>query len=401
MALYAPFFVNTLQRMLVFLSVMSVVWGLAHVYVGRRLLRKPPTDTDRAKRFRRIGWALLAALWALGPATFVLQRQVSTLPYGLLWLAFAYMGVFATVFFFLIVRDGALGGWALFERSARRPPDLERRRFLTDASNYGALGVTGVLSAWGVWETQRLAAVTEVDVPIDNLPPDFEGYRIAQVSDLHVGPLLKQPWLSQIVERVNSLDVDLVAVTGDLIDGTVDELRRDIAPLGELRGRDGAYFVTGNHEYYWNAEAWCAHVQSLGLHVLVNEHRIVERGTSSMAVAGCTDFNADRHLASHKSDPKRALAGAEQASVKLLLAHQPKSIAAAADAGYDLQLSGHTHGGQFFPFSMFVGLAHPFSEGLGQRDRTWIYVNRGTGFWGPPLRQAVPAEITLLRLVRG
>ena len=349
---------SVIQRMLVFLSVMSLVWALCHVYVGLRLLPRQEEPEVR-NRWRFAGWAMLTALWALGPVTFVLQRQAPELPSLFLWFAFAYMGVFATVFLLLVVRDIVLWIWVFGQRTAKRPLDLERRRFLTDATNYGALGATGILSAWGVWETQRLAAVVEVDVPVEGLSPDFDGYRIAQVSDLHVGPMLKRPWLSEIVQRVNALEADLVAVTGDLIDGTVNDLRRDIAPLGNLRGRDGVFFVTGNHEYYWDAEAWCEHVASLGLTVLVNEHRMVQRGSSQMAVAGCTDFNADRHLVSHTSDPKKALDGAEHADLKLLLAHQPKSIAAAAEAGYDLQLSGHTHGGQFFPFSPFCRLRPP------------------------------------------
>ena len=390
---------NTLSQMLAFLGVMSLVWAVAHIYVGRRLLRKRSNDRPEARRLRRLGWAVLGTLWAMGPATFVLQRQAPGLPEALVWFAFAYMGVFAVVFVLLLVRDLAFALWVLGEKGVRRPPDLERRRFLTDATNYGALGATGLLSAWGAWETQRLAEVVEVDIPVEGLAPDLDGYRIAQISDLHVGPLLKRTWLTDIVERVNALNADLVAVTGDLIDGSVATLRKDIAPLGELRGRDGVFFVTGNHEYYWDAEAWCEHVRSLGLIVLLNEHRVIERGGARLAIAGCTDYGASRHLAAHRSDPKKAVAGAEDADLKVLLAHQPKSIDAAAAAGYDLQLSGHTHGGQFFPFSLVVGFAHPFSEGLGRRDRTWIYVNRGTGFWGPPLRQAVPAEITLARLV--
>jgi predicted MPP superfamily phosphohydrolase len=204
-----------------------------------------------------------------------------------------------------------------------------------------------------------------------------------------------------VVDRVNDLSPDLIAVTGDLIDGTVEHLRHQVAPLGELRAPDGAFFVTGNHEYYWDAEAWCAEVARLGLTVLNNAHTVVRRGSASVVVAGVTDYTSARHLESHVSDPQKAIDGAPEAHLKLLLAHQPKTIVAAERAGFDLQVSGHTHGGQYFPWNLFVGLAHPFTVGLHPYRSTLIYVSPGTGYWGPPTRAGVPSEITLLRLTSG
>ena len=385
-------------RILVFFTIMTSVWLFAHWYVARRLLRPWHTSPRRKRRATIVFWALSP----LAPLTLSLGRALNGIDWvrPLLWVGYLQMGLFFLVFGFIVVRDVLFILGQLGHRILRRTPDPERRRFLTNASNAGVLGAASVVTGWGLAEAIRRVEVTEVDVPIEGLPLELDGYRIAQISDVHIGPLLKRGFLEQVVATVNGLEADLVAVTGDLVDGTVEDLRTHVAPLGELRGRDGVYFCTGNHEYYWDAPAWIDHVGSLGLVPLINEHRLVEREGARLLVAGCTDYSAERILAEHRSDPSEALRGADAHDVSLLLAHQPKSIHAAAEAGYTLQLSGHTHAGQFFPVSLFVGLAHPFSEGLGKEKDTWIYVNRGTGWWGPPIRAGVPAEITLLRLVR-
>jgi hypothetical protein len=158
--------------------------------------------------------------------------------------------------------------------------------------------------------------------------------------------------------------------------------------------------VTGNHEYYWDAPAWCAEVERCGMKVLNNANELVRHGDATLAVGGVTDYRASRHDESQASDPHKAIVGAEDADFKLLLAHQPKSVYEAARAGFDLQLSGHTHGGQFWPWNLVVGLAHPFTAGLDVFESMKIYVSRGTGYWGPPMRLGAPSEITLLTLKR-
>ncbi|MBO6940633.1 MAG: metallophosphoesterase [Deltaproteobacteria bacterium] len=386
------------MRVLVFFSVMTAIWVFAHYYVGRRLLVAWHAPPKRKKRAKIVLWSLAP----LSPLTLVAGRSLEGVDAlrPVLWAGYVYMGFFFLVFGFIVIRDVLFILGRLGRRVLRKDPDMERRRFLTNATNAGALGAASVVTGWGLAEAVRAVEVTEVDVPIEGLPPALDGYRIAQISDVHIGPLLKKPFLDGVVSTVNDLDADMVAVTGDLIDGTVEQLREHVAPLGDLRGRDGVFFCTGNHEYYWDAPAWIEHVRSLGLEPLINEHRLIEKDGAKVLVAGCTDYRADRILADHATDPAGAKDGADDHDVSILLAHQPKSIHAAAAAGYTLQLSGHTHAGQFFPVSLFVGLAHPFSEGLGKQDDTWIYVNRGTGWWGPPSRAGVPAEITLLRLVR-
>ncbi len=226
----------------------------------------------------------------------------------------------------------------------------------------------------------------------------MHGFTIAQISDIHVGPTIKREYLAAIVDAVNAIDADMVAVTGDLVDGTVHQLSRHTEPLRRLASRHGTYFVTGNHEYYSGAVAWVAELRRLGLRVLENEHVVLQHDGAQIVVAGVTDFGAHHFDAARRSDPAAAIAGAPS-SVKLLLAHQPRSAFAAASAGYHLQLSGHTHGGQFLPWNFFVRLQQPFTAGLHRMGALWVYVSRGTGYWGPPKRLGAPSEITRLRLV--
>jgi hypothetical protein len=228
----------------------------------------------------------------------------------------------------------------------------------------------------------------------------LHGFTIVQISDIHIGSTIKREYLAAIVDAVNDLEPDLIAVTGDLVDGSVGQLARHTAPMAGLAARHGAYFVTGNHEYYSGAGAWVAELRRLGLSVLLNEHVVLRHAGAAVVVAGVTDYGAHHFDAAHRSDPAAALAGAPtDAAVKVLLAHQPRSAFAAAPAGYHLQLSGHTHGGQFLPWNFFVRLQQPFTAGLHRLDALWVYVSRGTGYWGPPKRLGAPSEITRLRLV--
>ncbi len=186
-----------------------------------------------------------------------------------------------------------------------------------------------------------------------------------------------------------------MAITGDLVDGTVPDLAGDVEPLRRLASRHGAYFVTGNHEYYSGVGPWLIELERIGLRVLQNQHVVIERGGAKLVLAGVPDYNAAHFDRSHRSDPAAALAGAApDAAVKILLAHQPRSAAAAARAGFDLQLSGHTHGGQFMPWNLFVRLQQPFTAGLHRVGGMQVYVSRGTGYWGPPKRIGAPSEIT-------
>ncbi len=228
----------------------------------------------------------------------------------------------------------------------------------------------------------------------------MHGFSIAQISDVHVGPTIKRGFVEGVVRQVNALKADMIAVTGDLVDGSVQQLSAHTAPLAGLTARHGAYFVTGNHEYYSGERAWTAEIGRLGLRVLKNEHVVLKHDGASLVLAGVTDLSAHHFDPAQRSDPAAALRGAPvDAGARILLAHQPSSAMAAADAGFDVQISGHTHGGQFWPWNLFIHFFQPFSSGLHRLKNLWIYVSRGTGYWGPPNRFGVPSEITRIRLV--
>jgi predicted MPP superfamily phosphohydrolase len=266
--------------------------------------------------------------------------------------------------------------------------------------NLGVMTAAGGLTAFEARSAQDLPRVREIQVPLRNLHADLEGFRIAQISDLHVGPTIRGGYVAAVVRATNALGADMIAVTGDLVDGQVAEFRDDVAPLRDLAAPRGVFFITGNHEYYWDPHGWLAQVKSFGWNVLLNEHRVLERGSGRILLAGVTDYRSSRYVPGHVSDPAAAREGAPPTDVSILLAHQPRSIFAAAAARYDLQVSGHTHGGQYFPVSLLVHLFEPYVAGLHRHEGTWIYVNSGTGYWGPPNRLGIPKEITVLTLVR-
>jgi uncharacterized protein len=254
----------------------------------------------------------------------------------------------------------------------------------------------------GFVNARRTAGVASVEVPLPGLPVALQGFTIVQISDIHVGLTIRRRQVEAIVEAVNRLEPDVIAITGDLVDGSVAELGSHVAPLARLASRHGSFFVTGNHEYYSGVGPWLVELRRLGIRVLHNEHVVIERGGAKLVLAGIPDYSAGHFDTAHRSDPQAALAGAPaDAAVKILLAHQPRSAAAAAQAGFDLQLSGHTHGGQFLPWTYFVKLQQPFTAGLHRAGRLWVYVSRGTGYWGPPKRIGAPSEITLIKLTAG
>jgi predicted MPP superfamily phosphohydrolase len=271
---------------------------------------------------------------------------------------------------------------------------------LAQTSALAVLALAALATLWGFVNARRTARVVTVDVPLTGLPPALQGFRIAQISDIHVGPTIKRGYLQGIVHAVNGLEADMVAITGDLVDGSVGELAVHVAPLAALTSRHGSFFVTGNHEYYSGAPAWIAELRRLGVRVLLNEHQMLQHDGARLLLAGVTDFSAHHFDRAQRSDPLAALAGAPlDTALRVLLAHQPRSAPAAAQAGFDLQLSGHTHGGQFFPWNLMVRFQQPFTAGLHRLGALWVYTSRGTGYWGPPKRFGAPSEITLLRLV--
>ena len=311
----------------------------------------------------------------------------------LAWVGLTAMGFFSSLFVLTLLRDVVLLGAHVFLSSVQAQLWIERSAQMT---LYLALFVTLA----GMMIARRRPGIVEVKIPVVDLPHALHGFSIAQISDVHVGPTIKRGFVEGIVRRVNDLKVDMIAVTGDLVDGSVQQLSAHTAPLAGLTARHGAYFVTGNHEYYSGERAWTEEIRRLGLRVLKNEHVVLKHDGASLVLAGVTDYSAHHFDPAQRSDPAAALRGAPvDAGAKVLLAHQPSSAMAAANAGFDVQISGHTHGGQFWPWNLFVHFFQPFSSGLHRLKNLWIYVSRGTGYWGPPNRFGVPSEITRIRLV--
>lgn len=266
------------------------------------------------------------------------------------------------------------------------------------ATAWAVVGLALLFTAAGLVLARMRPAVVALDIAIAGLPAPLDGFRIAQITDIHVGPTIRRGYLQRIVGQVNALDADLVAITGDVVDGDVATLRHHVEPLQQLRAREGVALVLGNHELYSGAPAWVAEFRRLGLQVLLNEHFMVQRDSATLAVAGVTDHSTGRFFPEWACDPHAAIRGAgESADMRLLLAHQPVTAAAAAEAGYHLALHGHTHGGQWWPWNHFVRMQQPVVKGLHRFGTMWSYTSVGTGYWGPPKRH-FRSEITLLTL---
>ncbi len=268
------------------------------------------------------------------------------------------------------------------------PRRLFVSRVLGGAVVAAAVGTVGL----GTYNVLSGPAVKRMTVLLPKLPAEADGFRITLVSDLHVGPALGRSFTRRVVDTVNGTDPDLIAVAGDLIDGRVVDLRSTVAPLADLRSRLGTYYVTGNHEYYSGADEWVEHVQQLGMRVLMNS-RVELPGFD---LAGVDDVEGEAE--GRGPDVAAALAGRDTTRACVLLAHQPVVIHEAVDHGVDLQLSGHTHGGQLFPGNLIADLANPTLAGLERYGDTQLYVTRGAGAWGPPVRVAAPSDITVLEL---
>jgi predicted MPP superfamily phosphohydrolase len=380
-------------------SVALLLVGGLHYYTWARLVRDPQLP----------GWlsrTLAGVLISLGAsliAAIILSRLFpADALRPLYWGAFLWMGIgFLTIGLLGVADAGRLAAAGLLKLAALlsgggpRPVDPERRLFLARALAGGVGVVAAGLSALGVRSALSAIAVKEVPVRLARLPEALRGLRIVQISDVHIGPLLRKDWLDGIVDRIAALAPDVIAITGDLVDGSVRDIAAQVAPLARLAAPRGIFFVTGNHEYYAGAQEWLRHLPTLGVRPLINERVQLAPG---LELAGIPDLSARNLGAPHAPDLDRALAGRDPSSALILLAHQPRQFFEAATKGVGLTLSGHTHGGQIWPASWLVALVQPFVAGLHRRGDSQLYVSRGTGFWGPPLRVGAPAEITLLKL---
>jgi predicted MPP superfamily phosphohydrolase len=382
--------VSRLLSFLTFFLILTALLGGAHYYIWVRLVR----DAQLPPGVHRVLSLVLVGLFVLIPATLVSFRTLnleSAKP--LFFVAFGWMGLLLFIVTLLLIGEvGRLivaAGSTLFDT----PADPSRRATLSRLFAATVALATVGLGTAAVRSGLAKVAIKRVNVSLSRLPEAMRGTTIAQLSDVHIGPTIGRGFVETIVAQTNALKPDIVAITGDLVDGDVETLREQVAPLKELRARYGVYFVTGNHEYYSGHEAWCAELERLGVRVLRNERVTIGEGPDSFDLAGVDDYSASPDL-------QKAVAGRDPARELVLLAHQPKAIHEAEQLGVGLQLSGHTHGGQLWPWKYLVRLQQPVVSGLARIGRAMIYVSNGTGYWGPPMRLGAPAEITELVLDR-
>jgi len=367
------------------------VFALLHLYVAQRLFVAPALPAVLAVA----GCALLALLVVLVPVGFVFSRRDRGWPSRVFPpIAIGWLGASAVLLTVTAVTDLGRLLYGLFHGWPGAVAALHQARLQAVTIVLG----TALLVPFAMWTARGRLVLSRVRVPLEKLAPGVAGLRIVQISDLHIGDRLGEDFLRRVVDRVNALRPDVVAITGDLVDGPAHVVERALKPLADLEAPHGVYFVTGNHEYYWGGRESVRMVKALGLTVLHNEHRVVEREGGAVVIGGIPDLHGKQFLADHESRPDLVFAGAPEGAPRVLLAHQPRAVIRAAPHGVDLMLAGHTHGGQIFPFHFFVRLQQPVVRGLRKLLGVWVYAHRGTGFWGPPMRLFSTPEIAEITL---
>ena len=376
-----------LKKMGLFFGVFSIILATSHTYmVGRLLFYFQPTASHSTAIIILFSSFAVLTLLAL-PLSRLLPHFWSKI---IIRFIYPWMGIALILTTCLIGIDITWLILLLFNREI-------------DPHYLGliALSVAGLLTLKSFWHGLGPVKVQSHSINLERLPSQFDGLRIVQISDLHIGPLRSGRWLDKIVININRLNPDIVVITGDLVDGSLEELQHHIAPLKELQSKKGVFFITGNHEYYSGVDEWCPYIESLGITVLRNQVISIfdETKTESFDLAGIDDWGS-RHFPDGGGNLSQALSERSMEKALILLSHQPAAIHEATGYGVDLQLSGHTHGGQIWPFTYLVYLQQPYRQGLHhhQNSSTQIYISPGTGFWGPPMRLGTRAEISELTL---
>jgi predicted MPP superfamily phosphohydrolase len=374
-----------------FVAIALSLWGGMHYYVFARLARDPGLPAPWPALLGAL--LVVLALSVFGAFSRALPKPLAGVVHEV---AFTWLGVLFLFDVTLVVGDALRMAFlaTAHANTGGVPSHLAAARVQAMVTVAFGLLVTGY--AW--WSAHRQPPLKKVSVTLSRWPRALSGLRIVQLSDVHVSPNTTPEETRALVERVHALEPDLIALTGDLVDGSPAMLADGIAPLAQLKARLGVFVVTGNHEYYSGGDAWVAQFRKMGFRVLQNERVLVEDRGASFDLAGVPDWTGGQFGAAHAPRLADALAGRDAEREVVLLAHQPKQFPEAAKLGVGLQLSGHTHGGQIWPFTLLVALAERHVAGLHRVGDSQIYVSRGTRYWGPPMRLGAPHELTLLTL---
>jgi predicted MPP superfamily phosphohydrolase len=372
--------------------------GSVHGYLFNRMVR----DTALPSPFPTILGLVLILLVLSIPLSFIASRVLDktvaryfVVP-GYVWLGFAFQSFFLVLAIDIVRWLGILGLTLLGLDVPWRDPSQGLLAWRVAAGT--AAGTVALATLFAIWWGLTRLVVRRVEIPLPGLPSSSDGFTILHLSDLHLDLVHGRSWLQGVVERANDLGPDLIAITGDLAEGSVAQFGRDAEPIRALSAPHGVFFVTGNHEYFHDLEGWLDYLEKAGVRVLRNERVPVGEGEDGFDLAGVDDHDGGRIAPGHGPDLGKALAGRDPRRSLVLLAHQPRVIRDAADRGVSLVLSGHTHGGQIWPFSYLVYLQQPYVKGLKVVGDTYLYLSAGTGFWGPPMRLGTTAEMALITL---
>ena len=379
---------------MIFLMIFSTVLLILYSYVGWKIL----WPIEIPYHYKILLIVLLAIFYCLPIITFAFyfNKIENNFTRIIAWLGYTGLGTVSLLFFIQICVDIVLAMKSIFTRGNHFNP--HRRAFL-GLSLKGIVGGMGAIgTVWGLYNAVKTPVIKKVKISITDLPKSLQGLRMAQISDLHVGSMIGKNFISKVVKKIDKINPDILFFTGDAADGSVESYGSHLEALGKIQPRYGKFFVTGNHEYYSDMNGWLHLIENLGFKILINESQNIIINGSIVMVTGIPDRGGKYFSDFHKTDMEKAVGGMPKPDFKILLAHQPKDVEHAVKYNFHLQLSGHTHGGQYFPFSLLVQMAHPFLKGLHKRNNTWVYINQGTGYWGPPLRIGTEPEITELTL---
>lgn len=381
-------------RVLLFGLSLSVQFGI-YYYLWRRLIRDTKVPAPWSRRL-----TVMLTCAALSVPLTIASRKISVvIGQTMGWPVFLWLAISGLTAVTLLAVDGAhlmawLSGRFRKPAAAAKPVDPSRRAFIRRVGGGGALLSASTLSLTGMYEALKTPPLVDVPITLDRLPSAMDGFVIAQITDLHVGNTVGEGFVRSVVNRVNENRPDLIALTGDLVDGSVTDLREMIAPLADLDAPHGVFYVTGNHEYYAGADEWIEHMRELGIRVLRNERVIIGTGDESFDLAGIDDHGSAR-WPGHGPDLAKATEGRDPTRELILLAHQPRQVHEAKNFGVGLQLSGHTHGGQIWPWHYIVKTQQGgLLAGHSWHGKTQLNVCRGAGYWGPPVRVFAKAEIS-------